>query len=460
MGFTVNNLEDIKKSLQTIDHEPEFIALVLYKSEHDTFKNSFRRNFSNYHLQSGKQIHFFVFDNIVSRYTNKHTLSTTVNEKVVDTIKNKFNLKNKDLPAVILTKNVDYSEYAIVSFYDCQSNDEINEILEYIFEPFSFKENTHEVEYKINYIKNKWNNISFQSFSPDWMEFGLYSEKVSLRNKLLAALEEATLLLADLRDKLDAIQIEHDKLLSRKKEAMGILTEKDYSILTDQMFKVQKNLAVHLSENYEQNLENSDLVLNGLESDSIEMINSCLLLSKNLVSLGAKSFDYTLFVAGYWKALENELTIIVRDVLLYLKEYTNTIPYKENVVLKKTEDYNLSWKYKNNNKVVKIIKNNNVEDLTLGSAKLILQNYAKNDYGNLFIQKNSKNSLQKSFEEFIPKLSTLVKLRNDYSHKKIMNEVTYQKISRLVFDEKLLDKTIELKMIAKSLPSLSDDEKA
>lgn len=455
MGFSVNNLEEIQKKLQNFSDDPEFLVLVLYKDKHIMFKNVFRQNFYTYNLNSSRYIHFFVFDNIVSKYTNQHTSSRIVSDKVVDSINNKFNLSDKDLPAVILTKNIDSPEYAVANFTNIHNVNEIHEILEYIFQPFAIKENAYEVEYKINYIKNKWNNISYQSFSPDWMEFGLYSEKVSLRNKLLTALEEANILLKDLRNKLDSIQIEHEILFNRKKESTDILTEDDYSKLTDEIFKVQQSLIGRLSETPIENSKAAKLALSNLETESIEMINSCLLLSDTLKSLGAHSFDYTLFVAGYWKALENELTIIVRDVLLYLNDYINDIPYTEKLILQKKENYYLSWKDKRRDKTVNIFKDNRVEDLTLGSAKLVIQNYAKNDYGNLFVQKYTKNLLQDSFEEFIPKLNTLVKLRNDYSHKKIMNEATYKKISKLIFEEKLLDKTIEFKKIAKNLPTLN-----
>lgn len=66
--------------------------------------------------------------------------------------------------------------------------------------------------------------------------------------------------------------------------------------------------------------------LSCFEETSIQMIKSCIFADRLVAEQHVDGFDYSLCAAGYWKAIEIELNIIVVDTIRKLKNIIDYIP--------------------------------------------------------------------------------------------------------------------------------------
>ena len=472
MGYPISDISNIDKFIRSQQVQPNFYAIVLYKEKHHRFKRFFRHEFKDFYNTSDEKIHFFIFDTY-DFYGNR--FNYRIHEKAIDILCERYDIADHRLPAIILFNEWNASDFTLISLKKIHHDKEsCKKFFEFLFDPIPVtpKDVGFENSLKTSYIRRKFGEdfIVKHQISLNSYEYDIYRDQVEehtifeVIQNILSELNN----IKQLRHYVESlIEPERNKLKAIKKqnriENQGKHYELDldfgYSKVVDSMIEIADSMVENLNKlsfatvsNKDPKYENFTIKLDLFEKESINMIKTSLDLAKYLPTFEHHTLDYSPFVAGYWKALENELAIITRDLLLCHKSYIENIPYNNQTSLKTNKPYSLTWNKSGAGTSkqidIKLIEESNrnlkVSNVMLGQSKLIIEDYTNNDYSPIMAY-YLENIKEFNYELFKRNIADMVRYRNNFSHRKSMPLPVFEAIENIIFEDKLFDQIAQLK---------------
>ena len=444
---------------------PGFSCLILYKRNHIQFSNYIHRYFNKLDELSGERINFYMFEQslfngIPNNFEDNFDQNVDISCEV-------FGIHPSRLPAVLIFP--DLASSSCNSFFFQDENRDLPQVLNIFFHELfggaylkdEFLNNMKMLISATGHIRKTLPYIPSQVC---YLGDSIDETFEQIRELIISNHREVMNGIHNIVKKLEVIQQEFKpRKLLMKEQLKELLALPDSEMKVNDVEELRRFIDEQLCRNTERIEEaygeealpvslSKYSYLSCFEETSIQMIKSCIFADKLVAEQHVVGFDYSLCAAGYWKAIEIELNIIVVDTIRKLKNIIDYIPNDGNSNGNKQvwidarrggyQPYRVNINKKNRN----ILKS-----CMFGDMLNIAENYPNNEFkiiiNSLFEENEYYTDLSEFMAQFITEIRDIVNIyRNEYSHTGILTEAQLAELkSRLFSDDGAYSKIAILK---------------
>ena len=466
MGYLIpDNSTFTSGKTMSLNGQPGFSCLILYKRNHVQFSNYINRNFDILDKLSGEHINFYVFDQGLFNGVPNNFEDTF--DQNVDIACEVFGIHPSRLPAVLIFPDLD--SRSCNSFFFQDESRVLTQVLNIFFQELfggaylrgNFLNKMKMLISATSHLRNTLPNVPSQIC---YLGDNINGSFEQIRELIISNHREVMNGIHTIVNKLEEIQQEFKpRKMIMTEQLQELLALPDSPIKVNDVEELRKYIDEQLCKNTERIEEAYGAeampvslakygYLSCFEETSIQMIKSCIFADSLETEQHVDDFDYSLCAAGYWKAIEIELNIIIVDTIRKLKNIIDYIPNDGN-----SNGNNQVWvdarrggyqPYRVNiNK-----KNKNIlKSCMFGDMLNIAENYPNNEFkiiiNSLFEENEYYTDLSEFMAQFITEIRDIVNIyRNEYSHTGVLTEARLAELkSRLFSDDGAYSKIAILK---------------